>query len=63
ETDGGGYFQTTVRLRDRESDQAQQLRATTRRNIGNAHLSQNGIDTINKIIETVFMALLATTLG
>ncbi len=63
ETDGGGYFQTTVRLRDRESDQAQQLRATTRRNIGNAHLSQNGIDTINKIIETVFMALLATAIG
>ena len=62
-TDGSGYFQTTVRLRDRESDQPQQIRATTRRAIGNAHLSQNGIDTFNKIIETVFMALLATTLG
>ena len=63
ETDGAGYFNTTVQLRDRESDQPQQIRAVTRRNIGNAHLSPNGIATLEMIIETVFMALLATTVG
>ena len=63
ETDGVGYFKTTVELRDRVSDEPQLLRAITRQNVGWPHLSQNGRDTIDKIIETVFMALLATTLG
>jgi phosphonate ABC transporter permease subunit PhnE len=45
------------------SEDPQLLRAVTRRNVGAPKLSQNGIDTINKIIETVFMALLATVLG
>ena len=63
ETDGAGHFQTTVELRDRTSDEPQHLRAITRTNVGWPHLSQNGKDTIDKIIETVFMALLATTLG
>ncbi|MEZ4730676.1 MAG: ABC transporter permease subunit [Caldilineaceae bacterium] len=52
-----------MRLRDRISDEAQALRAVTRRNIGSPQLSRNGIDTLDKIIETVFMALLATTIG
>lgn len=63
ETDGAGHFATTVELRDREAEEAQHLRAITRTNVGWPHLSQNGEDTIDKIIETVFMALLATTLG
>ncbi|MCB0045009.1 MAG: ABC transporter permease subunit [Caldilineaceae bacterium] len=63
ETDGGGHFLTTVELRDRPNAEAQMLRAITRTNVGGPHLSQNGRDTIDKIIETVFMALLATTLG
>jgi phosphonate ABC transporter permease subunit PhnE len=63
ETDDSGYFRMTVELRDRTSEDAQLLRAVTRRNVGQPHLSRNGVDTINKIIETVFMALLATVLG
>ncbi|HXF64835.1 MAG TPA: ABC transporter permease subunit [Caldilineaceae bacterium] len=63
ETDANGYFRMTVRLRDRTSDEPQLLRAVTRRNVGQPRLSRNGIDTINKIVETVFMALLATALG
>lgn len=62
-TDGSGHFVLPVTLRDRTSDDAQLLRAITRRNVGSPRLSQNGRDTIDKIIETVFMALLATTLG
>ena len=62
-TDSGGYFQTTVRLRDRESPDAQAIRAVTRRTIGDLHLSPNGVATLRMIVETVFMALLATTVG
>jgi phosphonate ABC transporter permease subunit PhnE len=62
-TDSNGEFRMEVRLRDRTSEDAQLLRAVTRRNVGQPHLSRNGVDTINKIIETVFMALLATALG
>ena len=63
ETDRSGHFNLTVKLRDRASDEAQLLRAITRRSFGLPQLSQNGIDTIDKIIETVFMALLATIFG
>ncbi len=63
ETDGSGSFALTVELRDRTADEPQFLRAVTRRNVGLPHLSQNGVDTIQKIMETVFMALLATTIG
>lgn len=63
ETDGSGHFEQVVELRDRVSEEPQLLRAVTRRNVGSPRLSQNGIDTIDKIIETVFMALLATILG
>lgn len=63
ETDGSGYFSLQVRLRDRASEEAQALRAVTRSNVGSPQLSRNGIDTLDKIIETVFMALLATTIG
>ena len=60
ETDGAGTFSQQVELRDREAEEPQLLRAITRRNVGAPRLSQNGKDTIDKIIETVFMALLAT---
>lgn len=63
ETDGSGYFELVVELRDRTAEEAQYLRAVTRRNIGWPHLSKNGSETIAKILETVFMALLATTIG
>lgn len=63
ETDGSGRFTLSVKLRDRIADDAQYLRAVTRRNVGVPHLSQNGKETLAKILETVFMALLATTIG
>ncbi|MCB0186446.1 MAG: ABC transporter permease subunit, partial [Caldilineaceae bacterium] len=63
ETDGGGDFVLNVELRDRTAEEAQFLRAVTRRNVGWPHLSTNGAETIAKILETVFMALLATTIG
>lgn len=64
EIDPEGHFQTTVTLRDdRVSEEAQHIRAVTRRNVGGPHLSTNGEETITKIIETVFMALLATVIG
>lgn len=63
ETDASGHFVATVRLRDRTSEEPQLIRAITRRNVGTPYLSRNGADTIDKIIETVFMALLATVIG
>lgn len=63
ETDGRGHFAMSVQLRDRVSDEPQLLRAITRRSVGLPQLSRNGVETINKIIETVFMAFLATVLG
>lgn len=63
ETDGSGEFELSVALRDRTADEAQYLRAVTRRSIGSPHLSRNGEETLAKILETVFMALLATTIG
>lgn len=63
QTDANGAFELTVRLRDRVSEEPQLLRAVTRQNVGAPQLSQNGRDTLYKIIETVFMALLATLLG
>lgn len=58
-----GGFTLDVEMRDRESQEPQLLRAITRQNVGWPTLSQNGRDTIAKIIETVFMALLATVIG
>ena len=63
ETDSNGFFSIMVELRNRTSDEVQHLRAITRKSEGLPHLSQNGKDTIDKIIETVFMAFLATTIG
>ncbi|MEZ4614213.1 MAG: hypothetical protein R2867_01680 [Caldilineaceae bacterium] len=63
ETDGSGNFELTVELRDRTAAEAQSLRAVTRQRIGWPHLSLNGRETLAKILETVFMALLATTIG
>ncbi len=63
QTDSDGHFSITTKLPKRAAEQAQEIRAITRRNVGSPHFSQNAIDTWDKIIETVFMALLATTLG
>jgi ABC-type phosphate/phosphonate transport system permease subunit len=63
ETDGAGFFSAVVELRNRSSDEVQHLRVITRQSEGMPRLSQNGKATIDMIIETVFMAFLATTIG
>jgi phosphonate ABC transporter permease subunit PhnE len=64
QTDEAGYFEETVTLPKRQPvPEPQTIRTITRTNVGTPHLSRNGLETWYKIIETVFLALLATTLG
>ncbi|MCA2001288.1 MAG: ABC transporter permease subunit [Chloroflexi bacterium] len=63
QTDGQGYFKTSFVLPKRPSEETQYIRVTIRKNVGLPHFTQNAKDTWDKIIETVFMALLATTAG
>ncbi len=62
-TDPEGHFAFDITLPKRPSEDVQYIRATLRRNIGSPHLTQTAHDTWEKIIETVFLALLATTFG
>jgi phosphonate ABC transporter permease subunit PhnE len=62
-TDANGHFVATVALPDRPSEEVQYLRATMRRNVGLPRFTETARITWEKIIETVFLALLATTLG
>jgi phosphonate ABC transporter permease subunit PhnE len=61
--DAQGHFVAKAKLPKRPDTVAQEIRAITRRNVGGPQLSQNAINTWEKIIETVFLALLATTFG
>jgi phosphonate ABC transporter permease subunit PhnE len=61
--DADGHFKITAKLPKRPSDQVQQVRSVTRQNVGGPQLTQNARDTWDKIIETVYMALVATTIG
>lgn len=63
ETDKDGHFILSMEIPDRTSDDFQFIRATLRRNIGAPHFSKTAYDTWNKIVETVFLALLATVFG
>ncbi len=63
ETDEDGHFIVIMEMPKRPSDDVQYIRATLRRNVGSPHLSQTAHDTWDKIIETVFLALLATVFG
>ena len=63
ETDGNGHFEAEFTLPKRESDDIQFIRATLQRNVGSPHLTRTAYDTWDKIIETVFLALLATIFG
>jgi phosphonate ABC transporter permease subunit PhnE len=63
QTDADGHFVVEISLPDRPSDEVQFIRATMRRNVGVPHFTQTAKATWEKIIETVFLALLATTLG
>ena len=61
--DDSGHFSIEFKLPERPGESEQYIRATLRRNIGWPHLSQSALETWDKIIETVFLALLATTVG
>jgi len=63
ETDADGHFLVSMEIPDRTSDDVQYIRATLRRNVGSPHFTQTARDTWNKIVETVFLALLATVFG
>ena len=62
-TDSEGHFITSFVLPDRISEEPQHIRVTISENVGAPRFTQNAKDTWDKIIETVFMALLATTAG
>jgi len=62
-TDADGHFKTALELPDRPSDDVQFIRATMRQNVGIPRFTETAWITWEKIVETVFLALLATTLG
>lgn len=78
-TDSDGTFEEIVRLPNRPDAEIQTMRVKSEQNAGSIfrpvtvttedgivrspRWSQNAIDTLDKIIETVFLALLATTVG
>ena len=64
QTDADGYFISEIELPNRQPvADAQAIRATVRTNIGGPKWSDNAIATWDKIIETIFIALLATFIG
>ena len=63
ETDSTGHFVFNLTLPKRPSADVQYIRATLRQNVGTPHFTKTAYDTWEKIIETVFLALLATTFG
>ena len=62
-TDDTGHFVYEMTLPDRTSEEGQFIRATLSRNVGTPRFTQTARDTWNKIVETVFLALLATVFG
>lgn len=63
ETDSSGHFSFDFSLPKRPSEDVQYIRATLRQNVGLPHLTKTAYDTWEKIVETVFLALLATVFG
>lgn len=63
QTDDTGHFLYEFTLPKRPSEDVQYIRATLQSNVGTPHLTRTAYDTWEKIIETVFLALLATTFG
>jgi len=58
-----GTFSVEVELPERPDEESQQLRVTTTEQTGTWTWSKNARETWDKIIETVMLALMATTLG
>ena len=63
ETDETGHFVYEMVLPRRESDDVQYIRASLSQNVGTPRFTKTASETWDKIIETVFLALLATTFG
>jgi len=64
QTDSKGYFIVDIEVPNRQPvAEAQYIRATARIPIGSPKLTGTALATWDKIIETVFIALLATTIG
>jgi phosphonate ABC transporter permease subunit PhnE len=64
QSDANGYFKLEVEIPNRQPvAEAQHIRATTRVSVGSPMLTRTAKATWAKIIETVFIALLATTIG
>lgn len=63
DTDENGHFILTMEIPDRESGDVQYIRAVLSRNVGSPRFTQTAKDTWDKIVETVFLALLATAFG
>jgi phosphonate ABC transporter permease subunit PhnE len=63
EVDRFGQFEAEVLLPNRPSEEPHEIVAITRRNVGSPQLTRTAYETWDKIVETVFLALLATTLG
>jgi phosphonate ABC transporter permease subunit PhnE len=63
QTDANGYFKISVNIPNRPDTTEQKIEAVVRRPVGAPHLTQTAYDTWDKIIETIFLALLATTIG
>jgi phosphonate ABC transporter permease subunit PhnE len=60
-TNANGEFSTLVRLPNRPSEDPQTIRVLSEEPIGTPRWTQTARDTLDKIIETVFLALIATT--
>lgn len=63
QTDESGHFVYQMILPERTSEDVQYIRASLSQNVGAARFTRTAKDTWDKIIETVFLALLATTFG
>lgn len=63
ETDENGDFEVSVTIPRRPEEVVQYIETVTSKNIGEPRITRTALETWDKIIETVFLALLATTLG
>jgi phosphonate ABC transporter permease subunit PhnE len=63
QTDAEGFFSLEVKLPKRPETVEQKIQTISRKNVGPPNLTRSALDTWDKIIETVFLALLATTLA
>jgi phosphonate ABC transporter permease subunit PhnE len=62
-TDETGHFVYQMVLPKRESEEVQYIRASLSQSVGTPRFTKTAQDTWDKIIETVFLALLATVFG